>query len=59
MKHYVFKGNPSDVTPVTEVVKGLKQNYHIEETVFVGDRGMISKLNLAEIEEHGFDYIIQ
>ncbi len=58
MKHYVFKGNPSDVTPVTEVVKGLKQNYHIEETVFVGDRGMISKLNLAEIEEHGFDYII-
>jgi len=59
MKHYVFKGNTSDVTPVTEVVKGLKQNYHIEETVFVGDRGMISKLNLTEIEEHGFDYIIQ
>ena len=58
IKHYVFKGNTTDVTTVTDVIKGLKQNYHLEETVFVGDRGMISKLNLAEIEEHGFDYII-
>ena len=50
LKHYVFQGNTSDPTTVQEVVKDLKQDYHIEEMVFVGDRGMISKLNLKAIE---------
>jgi transposase len=58
IKHYVFTGNTTDVTTVKEVVEGLKQTYHIEETVFVGDRGMISKLNVGELEEQGFDYIM-
>lgn len=58
LKHYVFQGNTTDLTTVPEVVKELKQNYHIEETIFVGDRGMISKLNLKEIEGQDFDYIM-
>ena len=58
IKHYVFAGDTTDVTTVKEVLKDLKQSYHIEETVFVGDRGMISKLNLGELEEHGFDCIM-
>jgi transposase len=58
LKHYVFQGNTSDPTTVQEVVKELKQDYHIEETIFVGDRGMISKLNLKEIEGQEFDYIM-
>ena len=58
LKHYVFKGDTTDVTTVKEVVKNLKQSYHIEETVFVGDRGMVSKVNIEELEEHGFDCIM-
>lgn len=58
LKHYVFAGNTSDPTTVQEVVKELKQDYHIEETIFVGDRGMISKLNLKELEGQEFDYIM-
>ena len=58
IKHYVFEGNTKDETTVTEVVKSLKSVYHIEETTFVGDRGMITKLNLSQIEKQGFDYII-
>lgn len=58
LKHYVFKGNTTDVTTVKQVLTDLKQSYHIEETVFVGDRGMISKLNVNELEEHGFDCIM-
>jgi transposase len=58
IKHYVFSGDTTDVTTVKQVLTALKQSYHIEETVFVGDRGMISKLNVGELEEHGFDCIM-
>jgi len=58
IKHYVFEGNTKDETTVTDVVKELKNSYNIEETTFVGDRGMITKLNLDRLEGEGFDYIM-
>lgn len=58
VKHYVFEGNKKDEQTVIEVVKQLKKEYRIEETTFVGDRGMITKLNLSTIEIEGFDYIM-
>jgi transposase len=58
LKHYVFEGNTKDETTVAEVVRRLKKDYHIEETTFVGDRGMISRLNLERIEAEEFDYIM-
>ena len=58
IKHYVFEGNTKDEKTVIDVVKQLKKEYQIEETTFVGDRGMITKLNLSTIEDNGFNYIM-
>ena len=58
IKHYVFEGNRKDETTVKQVVGQLKKEYNIEDTTFVGDRGMITKLNLARLEGEGFDYIM-
>ncbi|KPA16406.1 Transposase, IS4-like domain protein [Candidatus Magnetomorum sp. HK-1] len=58
IKHYVFEGNTKDEKTVIEVVKKLKDEFKIKETTFVGDRGMITKLNLETIEKEGFDYIM-
>ena len=58
IKHYVFEGNTKDEKTVIDVVKQLKKEYQIEETTFVGDRGMITKLNLSTIEGEGFKYIM-
>ncbi|MEJ2331063.1 MAG: transposase, partial [Gammaproteobacteria bacterium] len=58
IKHYVFEGNTKDETTVAQVVKELKSVYHIEQTTFVGDRGMITRLNVQRIESEGFDYIM-
>ena len=58
IKHFVFEGNTKDETTVTEVVEELKKTYNIEQTTFVGDRGMITKLNLSRIKGEGFDYIM-
>ena len=58
LKHYVFTGNTKDEKTVEEVVRSLKDEYNIEETTFVGDRGMITKVNLGKIEKNGFSYIM-
>lgn len=58
LKHYVFEGNTTDSTTVAEVVKNLKHSYHIDETIFVGDRGMITRLNLDTLIDLGYDYIM-
>jgi len=58
IKHFVFEGNTKDKTTVNKVVKQLKDKYNIEETTFVGDRGMITKLNLSRLEGEGFEYIM-
>jgi transposase len=58
IKHYVFEGNRKDETTVKDVVKELKSEYNIEDTTFVGDRGMITKLNLERLEGEGFKYIM-
>jgi len=58
IKHYVFEGNTKDEATVKEVVKELKNTYKIEDTTFVGDRGMITKLNLDRLEGEGFEYIM-
>ncbi len=58
LKHYVFEGNTKDETTVGQVVANLKKEFHIEETIFVGDRGMITRLNLERIEGEDFDYIM-
>jgi len=58
IKHYVFKGSTTDSTTVVEVVEDLKRSYHIDETIFVGDRGMITRLNLDTLTDLGYDYIM-
>src|SRR5258708_7731995 len=37
----VFEGNRSDPTTVAEQIKIVKEQFHVEELVFVGDRGMV------------------
>ncbi len=58
LKHWVFEGNRQDQSTVAEVVRDLRHAFNIEDTIFVGDRGMISRLNLDRIQGEGYDYIM-
>ncbi len=58
IKHYVFDGNTKDESTVADVIKDLKEKFNIEDTTFVGDRGMISKLNIDTIIKEDFSYIM-
>jgi transposase len=55
--HHVWAGNTRDSTTVQSVIEDLTRRFRFRRIVFVGDRGMVTKSNLAllqEHEEHGF-----
>lgn len=54
----VFEGNRVDKKTVKEVLKKIKEQFDIEQCIFVGDRGLVSVENLKELEMHGFDSIL-
>jgi hypothetical protein len=54
----IWPGNTADVTTLQPVVRDLKQRFRIRRVVFVCDRGMVSKDNLAAFDQAGFPYIV-
>jgi len=56
--HYVFKGNTPDKNTVKEVVEDLKKRFGITSCIFVGDRGLLTRINLDSIKGHEYDYIM-
>ena len=56
--HEVLPGNTPDVTTLKQTVDVLSTRFNIGKTVFVCDRGLISRENLDELDEVGFPYII-
>ncbi|GFP27646.1 hypothetical protein HKBW3S33_01057, partial [Candidatus Hakubella thermalkaliphila] len=57
--HEVFEGNRVDKKTVREILNKIKGQYQIDRCIFVGDRGLISRENLQELEEEKeFDSIL-
>ena len=50
--HHLFAGNRRDSATVPEVLADLEQRFGLSRLIFVGDRGMISKDNLALLRAH-------
>lgn len=53
----VFRGNTSDQTTVIDQIKELKEEFRIEQMIFVGDRGMITSKRISELESGDFHWI--
>ena len=53
----VFEGNRSDPTTVAEQIKIVKEQFQVEELVFVGDRGMIKSKGKQALEQAKLRYI--
>nr|WP_026962433.1 IS1634 family transposase [Alicyclobacillus herbarius] len=56
--HEVFAGSVSDKQTVPDILKRLKEQFAVEQCVFVGDRGMVTEKNMALMAEAGFPYIV-
>jgi hypothetical protein len=55
--HEVFDGNVKEVTTVLGTLDRLQREFGVRRCVFVGDDGMASAANLAEIARRGYEYI--
>ena len=47
----VYPGNTKDETTAIEKINQLKNKYHLDNIIFVGDRGMITKSTLSKIKD--------
>ncbi|MCL6445766.1 MAG: IS1634 family transposase [Alicyclobacillus sp.] len=56
--HEVFAGNVADKETVADVLTRLKEQFAVEQCVFVGDRGIVTEKNMALMAEAGFPYIV-
>ena len=54
----VFDGNTADPLTLTAQIDKLKQRFHLDHVVLVGDRGMITQARIdADIKPAGLDWI--
>jgi transposase len=53
----VFAGNTADPTTVVDQIKIVKEQFQVEELVFVGDRGMVKSKGKQALQEAGLRYI--
>jgi hypothetical protein len=54
----VFDGNTGDPTTLAPQIAKLKQRFHLDRVVLVGDRGMITQARLTnDIKAAGLDWI--
>lgn len=54
----VFKGNTFEGKTLKDALDKLKTRFSINRVIIVADRGMSSKINLKQIKESGFDYLV-
>lgn len=54
----LFEGNKAEVTTLIAAINSWKKIFSIDSVCFVGDRAMMSKGNVALLEEYGYKYII-
>jgi transposase len=47
----VFAGNTKDETTVLDKIREIRNDYGLNEVIFVGDRGMLTKSNLTELRD--------
>jgi transposase len=53
----VFSGNTADPTTVADQIKLVKDQFGVEELVFVGDRGMVKSKGKQALKDVGLRYI--
>ena len=54
----LFEGNRFEGKTVKRMITKLKEEFAIEKIIFVGDKGILSRRTLEEIEAAGYEYIV-
>lgn len=58
LAYEIFEGNKFEGQTIIPVIESFKRKYGLENLVIIADAGMLSKRNVLEIQERGYDFII-
>ena len=53
----VHEGNVTDQQTVPDTIAAVREQFGIEQVVFVGDRGMITQAHAQTLKQQGVDFI--
>lgn len=56
--HEVFPGNTSDAVTFSQIIADIRKRFNLNRVIFVGDRGMVSKKILDELDRNHIEYIV-
>ncbi|OAT79492.1 IS1634 family transposase, partial [Desulfotomaculum copahuensis] len=56
--HEVFPGNTSDAATFRQIIAKVRQRFNLTRVIFVGDRGMVSKDILDDLDKDRIEYIV-
>ena len=54
----LHKGNQYEGTTLLPIVKKLEKRFNLSHPIIVADAGLLSKKNIEQLEEEGYEYII-
>jgi len=54
----LYPENTFDSKTLLKILKKLKEQFNLNQVIIVADKGINSKLNLKQIKDNGFDYIV-
>ncbi len=54
----LFKGNTYEGKTLLKTIDKISKRFQIDKVVIVADKGLNSKMNLKEIKDAGYDYIV-
>lgn len=54
----IFEGNKYEGHTLIPIIKAFEEKYKIEKLIVVADAGMLSKENIRDLTEQGYEYIL-
>lgn len=54
----VFEGNKFEGYTMLPVIDHFKQKYQLEQLVIVADSGLLSNINISELQQKGYEFIL-
>ena len=54
----IFEGNTFEGHTMIPVIKAMQKKYHLPQPVVIADSGLLSKKNLEQLQEQGYEFIL-
>ncbi|MGH9341293.1 MAG: IS1634 family transposase [Acidobacteriota bacterium] len=56
--HHVFAGNGRDASTLEHMLNDLEERFGLRRVIVVGDRGMVTSVNLEKLRTRGHGYVV-